>query len=384
MPEGVRRSRRLMALIGLPLVLSSCLGVEATTSILVRKLAVSLAFGGPPSSTQLAPQQAGEGPSLGVAVPTLQLSGELPIGSFTLPSPAAAFCPDQEFLFPRLSADPDLTAQPRAGAYLFRYQGTEVFTLAGLPPVSVKLPTIFTQRDIQPPAPPAPADPTNPGAYVFAESAGFGLALLDPKLVASFEGRPSSTDLAPPPPGHPGAGPLPSPAPTSASTNAGASVDGVYLTRLKFTAGTVVTAGPVPKQPPPTFDFTSAIGVQIFQVPASPGLTWSSTATDPTTQATIGFNATVASLQGGKERINACGEQVDTYRVDGTLTLSSPQGIAVTDQVTFWVVPQYGGWLASEHHKLTKAVFGAEDFSNTDVTYTLSKVDPGPLPAGGG
>jgi hypothetical protein len=339
----------------LPLLTGACLGVGSTTSINVRSEAVDLAFGGETPAAPGSPPAAG----LPVPLPLPSLEGSLPVFNF----PASNPCPKASAgAVPRDPVTSDLAGPPAAGIYRFVQSGEAAVGLAGMPAAPTNLPSAFTTRTIHAVAA-VTGDPTNSQEYMFQEDPGIFSSYLSSQLTTAYLGRPHLGDVAPT-----------SPASGAGATQQGTSVDGVYLTSLSFTPGGTA------------FTFRSPVGVQLFQAPARNGLTWQSAATDAGDHTSItfqgGINPSADPASDGTARIDACGTVVQAWVVTGTLVLAGPGPVAITDTVTLDVVPQYGGWIAAEHHVFTHAQAGELDLSGTVVDVHLAALRPAPLPPG--
>jgi hypothetical protein len=91
--------------------------------------------------------------------------------------------------------------------------------------------------------------------------------------------------------------------------------------------------------------FAPSSPLLVAPLPIRPGETFSSTAVDPSTFQSMSFtNATV----GVPERVDACGDVVEGWPVDGTFQFVGPSGESVTFTYHAVVVPQLGAVLAAE------------------------------------
>lgn len=104
----------------------------------------------------------------------------------------------------------------------------------------------------------------------------------------------------------------------------------------------------------------------LLPLPVRPGETFSSTAVDPSTFQSMSFtNVTV----GVPERVDACGDVVEGWPVDGQFQFVGPSGDSTTFTYHAVVVPQNGGVLASE--RITQGVEGGPGMK---VTWRLGEL----------
>jgi hypothetical protein len=124
-----------------------------------------------------------------------------------------------------------------------------------------------------------------------------------------------------------------------APTPAGASPDGVFLSHLSVSLGGT------------KFTFNApAGGVQLLQLPAANGMSWQSASADPIDGTTVQFSG-ATNAQNGEELVNVCGQWIEAWRVDGTLTLTSAS-VSLVDQVTLDIATQDGGLLIADRHSI--------------------------------
>lgn len=113
-------------------------------------------------------------------------------------------------------------------------------------------------------------------------------------------------------------------------------------------------------------------GVLYFPLPIRSGTTWQASASDPKSLETLSINGQVVN----HERVDACGNLVDGWRVNATLTYSGTDSRTIT--YSYIVATQYG------------ALIIEEDQSSTDANGTynpkemLGQIKPDPLPASSG
>jgi hypothetical protein len=115
--------------------------------------------------------------------------------------------------------------------------------------------------------------------------------------------------------------------------------------------------------------FNPPVGLLLLPLRVVPGSEHQATAVDPRTRTQMTIGAAVIK----RDRVDACGEIVEGWRVESTLTVNSPDGNFVRDY-TYFVATQYGGVLIFEHI--------GESGSDLELTYTLGQQDPDPLPEG--
>jgi hypothetical protein len=115
--------------------------------------------------------------------------------------------------------------------------------------------------------------------------------------------------------------------------------------------------------------FAPSSPLLVLPLPVRPGETFSSTAVDPATFQSMSFtNVTV----GTPERVDACGDVVEGWPVEGQLEFVGPSGEAVTFTYHAVVVPQAGGVIASE-----KIDQGTETGPGMNVTWRLGELPEG-------
>jgi hypothetical protein len=114
--------------------------------------------------------------------------------------------------------------------------------------------------------------------------------------------------------------------------------------------------------------FAPSTPLLVLPLPVRPGETFSSTAVDPVTFQTMSFtNVTV----GVPERVDACGDVVEGWPVEGTFQFVGPGGDTTTFTYHAVLLPQNGGVLASE-----KIVQGVAGGPGMDVTWRLGELEP--------
>jgi hypothetical protein len=120
----------------------------------------------------------------------------------------------------------------------------------------------------------------------------------------------------------------------------------------------------------PVATFEPPSPLLLLPLPVQQGEHYESVAVDPRTGQTMVLDVTVQRRQ----RIDACGEVVDGWLVDGTLTDTAAG--AESMEVAYIVATQLGGVLVQERFK------AGEGDAAVDLTFTLGQVDPDPLPPG--
>lgn len=120
-----------------------------------------------------------------------------------------------------------------------------------------------------------------------------------------------------------------------------------------------------------TTSFPPGGGLLVLPLPIRAGERFRSAAADAISGNAIQIDGTVQR----RARVDACGEIIDGWLVDATLTL----GGGATTKYSYIVATQYGGILVQE------AVDGTfYDGTRQKVTYTSGQKQPDPLPGGGG
>lgn len=105
---------------------------------------------------------------------------------------------------------------------------------------------------------------------------------------------------------------------------------GLYLSQLRFPEGE--------REATATFQ----VPLQLLAFPLQAGETVTATGIDPVSQSVVTSEVTLLPRDPGKDRVKACDEVVDAWRMSWSLVI---QG--VSDQSwdgTFWIATQWGGW----------------------------------------
>jgi hypothetical protein len=111
-----------------------------------------------------------------------------------------------------------------------------------------------------------------------------------------------------------------------------------------------------------TGSFRPATGLLVLPLPVVPGEQFASAAVDPQTLQLAQYQAQVVA----RDRIDACGDYVEGWRVKGTMTFSD----GVTQQYDFLVSPQFGALVVSER------IAGTSVLGPYDVTFSLAQLHP--------
>lgn len=118
--------------------------------------------------------------------------------------------------------------------------------------------------------------------------------------------------------------------------------------------------------------FAPVTGLLLTPLPIRTGEMFQSVAVDPTTQQTWRYDAQLVE----RDRVDACGEILEGWRTDGTLTVTGVDGGERSFSTI--VSPQFGGLPIMEKSK------GQDDDGNQfEVTYTIGQLQPSPFPTAG-
>ena len=120
--------------------------------------------------------------------------------------------------------------------------------------------------------------------------------------------------------------------------------------------------------------FTPSVGLLLLPLPVAAGDTWESVSVDPKSGETVALNAKVMRRQ----RIDACGDLVDGWLVQGTQVGGSPNAEAPEAGqfgYEYVVATQFGGMLISE-----RVTVGQGEAATLDLTMQLAQLKPDPLP----
>jgi hypothetical protein len=117
--------------------------------------------------------------------------------------------------------------------------------------------------------------------------------------------------------------------------------------------------------------FAPIPAILILPLPVVHGDTWTSVGTDPTTGESLQHQGTVA----GRERVDACGDVVDGWKVDSTESFTGEQ--TSTREYDYIVATQLGAIVISEKINSTTPQ------GTLDAVFSLGQLDPDPLPREG-
>lgn len=217
--------------------------------------------------------------------------------------------------YPPIAASQSLTKPPVAGRYAYREQGT---AKTGGKKVA-SLPTHATWR-VRRLTPPLPAE-----SYAFS--------VTEP----SFQGASTTTDYAV-------MKPIINISQTIPSTNIGVQPigGGIYLTKIVTRShGTTSTFAPLPP------------GVELIGQPLINGATWQGLGVDVEHMLTMSVSGSVV----GDTHVNACGKQLDAWRVRVTSTVFGlSENLKQTE--TFDVGSEYGGLLLAVSRSISGTASG--------------------------
>jgi hypothetical protein len=115
--------------------------------------------------------------------------------------------------------------------------------------------------------------------------------------------------------------------------------------------------------------FAPVSGLLLTPLPIRTGEAFQSVAVDPVTQQAWRYDAQLLK----RDRVDACGEILEGWRTNGTLTVTGTEG--GEREFSVIVSPQFGGIPISESTKGTDA-----DGTQFDITYTIGQLEPSPFP----
>ena len=122
-------------------------------------------------------------------------------------------------------------------------------------------------------------------------------------------------------------------------------------------------------------DYRFPTGVLYMPMPAIAGTRWQAAAVDPKTGETLSIEATL----GERDRVDACGDIVEGWRVKSTLTYAGEQSISIT--YDYIVATSLGAILVYEGQDFQSADNGGTHYQ---LSYTFGQLKPDPLPAANG
>lgn len=143
--------------------------------------------------------------------------------------------------------------------------------------------------------------------------------------------------------------------------------DGIYITRIERSSesGTTGLFEPIP-------------AVLVFPLPMELGAEFSSTGIDPNSFEVLRHTGAV----GERKRVDACGEMVDSFLVDGEQEFISASGETTRRNYDYGVAPHLGGIIVFEH--VDAPCTNEDDEGNCDPEPTLTfdahigQLDPDP------
>ena len=325
---------RVVAGLAAGVLLGAC--ARGESGIGVQRFALDVAFG--PKAPAAGP--ANFGPSTPAAVPEalpgqVEVELQLPGTTFRPPLGAIEDCPvADETTFPDRAAPPQVEGMPREG--LYRWQRDGIQTINAAP--GVELPVGgFERRAVR------AVERSTPTEFSFETVQ----AEVDGTIVVtSWQVRTAATQR-------------------SVDTIVGPSVRtgdpdrGLALTGIERFA---------PDGSPVGTPFRPATGILYLPLPVILGETWSSAGIDPGTGEVLSHDGTVV----GRQLVDACGEVVDGWRVEGSQTFGGAQNRSRT--YDYGVATHLGGILIEED------VEGASADGTLDVVFTIGELSPSPLP----
>jgi hypothetical protein len=344
-----------------------CLAVLAATtagacvqpdppSVGIKALAADIVFGADPIEEEEAQPAAFEPPATNtaeaeVAVLPPQIFTPAPPKSFPrppfeVPKPATAVCPPAAVdEFPDLTAPLNVPADalPMEGVYRWKKTGFQT-TASG---VTTEI-TGFEERAIRNVTVGA-ADPANAErirfTYEVVQPFRDGLAVtryaVDTAARSAEQNSPAG-DLR---------------------ISTGEPERGVVIDSVTYTD----TSGTATQRP-----FAPLTGLLLTPLPIRTGEAFQSVAVDPTTQQTWRYDAQLLK----RDRVDACGEILEGWRIDGTLAVTGVEG--GEREFSVIVAPQFGGIPILESSKGTDS-----EGTQFEITYTIGQLEPSPFPTTG-
>ncbi|MBW3588176.1 MAG: hypothetical protein KY429_02020 [Actinobacteria bacterium] len=132
--------------------------------------------------------------------------------------------------------------------------------------------------------------------------------------------------------------------------------DGIYLTSHRFKDAedrTVAVFNPSPD-------------ILFLRLPALAGAEMDTTGIDPTTQESLTHSGFIR----GRQRIDACGEVIDSWQVEARQEFISLRGDDYTRKYHYSIATQFGGFIVSEH------VEAPEDEPTFNMDARVGQVEP--------
>jgi hypothetical protein len=311
----------------LAVVLSACAGPKAKLDFSGKAIAIDVAFGSPKGGQPGAVDgpvrlQAGPGGFGVVPVPTQpgpRPPSTVPLVDLPPPAPVAA-CPEVDpFKFPRQAVDTQVRRPAIVGAFPYRVRSTvdtggATSDFSG--DVVQRVSNAVTNSD---------------GSYGFTvESQGQGGVVTTQRYVAQ-----PATDTLP---------------------------------------GLVGIASDKAAVGGQTYSYSSPKALKLLQLRPTASDSWDDATHDPTSATTV----TTQAITVGTDRVNACGQPIDAWKVTSTENIVTPNE-RVQLSVTRWIATEYGGLVVAESYSFD----GTVSAGNTHVQGTYSaiiNIDPGAQP----
>jgi hypothetical protein len=350
------RSTRLVAIAALAVVTTGACVQPDPPSVGIKSLAADIVFGATPIEEEEAqPAAFNPQPAAAVESEVDELPPQIfeppqpksfPRPPFQAPRPAPVPCPEAAIdEFPDVIAPQNVPTgvRPKEGVYRWKKTGTRT-----LPSGITEEITGFEQRAIRNVIQGA-ADPAKPGrerfTFEMAQPSGDRVAITRyavDTLATSAEQNSPAGDLR---------------------VSTGEPERGVVIDAVSYTdaSGSSSDRG-----------FTPLSGLLLTPLPIRTGESFQSVAVDATTQQMWRYTAQLVK----RDRVDACGEILDGWRTEGTLTVSGSGG--GEREFTVIVSPQFGGIPIMERFKGTDA-----DGAAYDITYTIGQLEPSPFPTSG-
>lgn len=351
-----RRTRLLCLLAMASLTAGACVQPDPP-SVGIKSLAADIVFGATPIEEEETQPTTFEPPATETAAQEID---ELPPQVFAPPAPktfpttpfraerpkTTVVCPDAAIdEFPDITAPLNVPADalPKEGLYRWKKSGTREVTRGVMVPV-----TGFEERAIRNVTVGA-ADPASSSRrrFTFEMVQPFGDGLAVTKYAVDTAARSSEVNNT-----------LGEQRVTAGEPERGVVIDSVTYTD---SGGTAV------RRP-----FSPVTGLLLTPLPIRTGEMFQSVAVDPATQQTWRYDAQLTT----RDRVDACGEMLEGWRTNGTLTVTGGEGGMRKFSVI--VAPQFGGLPLLESSKGTDAK-GLE----FDITYTIGQLEPSPFKTAG-
>ena len=336
----VRRGRAVVLVALLGLVASAC-GEPAEPTVRLQNVQADIVFGEITPPTPAAPANQASGP-LGQADDIIEVDeiefddkGHL-TGRFSPPSRPVEPCPPAELTeFPDKEASLNVEGKPAAGLYRWVRSGEQQLTT---PPIKIPV-SGFEKRLIR--AVEAESDTTFTFETVQSEM-GSGQIVVTRYRVKTVpaQQRVGPTDV-----------------------RVGEPDRGIAIYEIeRFDPKTAASISVFAPNPP----------VLVLPLPIVPGEAFEGVGVDPATGSSLRIQGSVRKRQ----QVDACGEVIDGWLVEGSRTTSglSPEDSA-TQVYHYIVATQLGGWITQEYLESQDTTGSAK------ITFRTGQVVPDPLPA---